>query len=182
MSIEVGKINIDFTIIPDFEPSHIVVGDLSQWKSAENLPATICITPPGSKKSINTVFQKHRLNIFNSQNLGLSCIKECEEQELVDLQDGIWTLRLLSGYEGIEKTRYYLKTDRFQLELDKIYVRAGLEFDKEQKQFREDLQDLHFLINAAHAQVRVGDFAKANRDFIEAQTILKKYIDCKNCL
>lgn len=180
--MEIGKVIVNFTVIPDYEPTTLIVGDLSEWKSAENLPATICITPPGSTKPINTVFQKHRLNIFNSINLGLSCVSTCGEQTYVDLLDGIWKLTLLSGYEGIEKTVYYLKTDRFQLELDKIYVRSGLEFDRNKKQFREDLQDLHFLVNAAHAQVRVGDYAKANRDFIQAQTILKKYIDCKDCL
>lgn len=180
--MNIGKIIVNFTVIPDYEPSTLIIGDLSVWKGAENLPSTICITPPGSKKSINNVFQKHRLNIFNSVNLGLSCVKECEEQTYTDLSDGIWTITLLSGYEGLEKTVYYLKTDRFQLEIDKAYTRAGLEFDKEQKQFREDMQDVHFLSNSAHAWVRQGDFAKANRDFIEAQTVLKKWIDCSDCL
>ena len=180
--MEIGKIDINFTVIPDYDPRTLIVGDLSVWRGAENLPATICITPPGSKKPINTVFQKHRLNIFNSTNLGLSCVKECEEQTYEDLPDGVWTLVLKSGYEGLEKVIYYLKTDRFQLELDKIYVRAGMDFDKNKKQFREDLQDLHFLVNSAHAQIRVGDHAKAFRDFQEAQVILSKYIDCKNCL
>lgn len=179
---EIGKIIVNFTIIPDYDPTTLIVGDLSQWKGAENLPATICIIPPGSTKSINTIFQKHRLNIFNSVNLGLQCVKECEEQVYTDLPDGIWTITIKSGYEGIEKTLYYLKTDRFQLELDKVYVRAGLDFDMNQKQFREDLQDIHFLVNSAHAQVRVGDYAKANRDFTEAQMLLKKYMECKNCL
>lgn len=180
--MSIGKVIINFTVIPDYDATSLIVGDLSEWESAENLPATICITPPGGTIPINSVFQKHRLNIFNSVNLGLSCVSQCGEQVYTDLLDGIWTLTLFSGYEGLEKTIYYLKTDRFQLELDKIYVRAGLDFDRKQKQFREDLQDLHFLINAAHAQVRVGDYAKANRDFIQAQTILKKYIDCKDCL
>jgi hypothetical protein len=180
--MEIGKIIINITVINDYDPRYLHVGDLSEWKGAKNLPATICIIPPGSKKSINTTFQKHRINSFNSTNLMLSCVKECEEQDYIDLPDGIWTLVLKSGYEGIEKTLYYLKTDRFTLELDKIYVRAGMDFDKEKKQFREDLQDLHFLINSAHSQIRVGDHAKANRDFTEAQVLLKKYIDCKDCL
>lgn len=180
--MEIGKVIINFTVIPDYDPTTLIVGDLSDWKSAENLPATICITPPGSTKPINTVFQKHRLNVFNSVNLGLSCISQCGEQTYTDLLDGIWTLTLFSGYEGLEKTIYYLKTDRFQLEIDKAYTRAGLEFNKDQKQFREDLQDIHFLTNSAHAWVRQGDYVKANRDFIEAQTALKKWIDCRDCL
>ena len=180
--MNIGKIIVNFTVIPDYEPSTLIVGDLSVWNGAENLPATICIIPPGSKKSINNVFQKHRLNIFNSVNLGLSCLHECEEQTYEDLSDGVWTITLKSGYEDIEKTSYYLKTDRFQLEIDKVYTRAGLEFDKEQKQFREDMQDIHFLINSSHAWVRQGDFSKSARDFQTAQEILKRYIDCKNCL
>ena len=36
--------------------------------------------------------------------------------------------------------------------------------------------------NSAHAQIRVGDTSKASRDFQEAQVILKRYIDCKDCL
>ncbi len=180
--MDIGKININFTIISDYDPATLIVGDLSDWKGAENLPATMCITPPGSSKAISNTFQKHRLNIFTSINLGLNCFNEFEEQTLEDLPDGVWTLKLLSGYEDIEKTLYYLKTDRFQLELDKIYVRAGLDFDKEQKQFREDLQDIHFLINSAHAWIRQGDFSKSSRDFTQAQVTLRRYIDCKNCL
>jgi hypothetical protein len=180
--MEIGKIRINFTVIPDYDPQTLIVGDLSDWKGAENLPSTICITPPGSTKAINNTFQKHRLNIFNSVNLGLSCVAECGEQSYTDLQDGIWKLILKSGYDGLEKTVYYLKTDRFQLELDKIYVRSGLEFDKNKKQFREDLQDIHFLINSSHAWVRQGDYSKSSRDFQEAQTILKKYMECKDCL
>lgn len=180
--MDIGKIIINMTVIPDYDPATLIVGDLSVWKGAENLPATICITPPGSTKSINTTFQKHRLNIFNSVNLGLSCVKECEEQDYQDLYDGVWTLKLLSGYEGIEKTLYYLKTDRLQLEIDKLYIRSGLEFDKEQKQFREDLQDIHFLINSSHAWIRQGDHSKSHRDFQQAQILTKKWIDCRDCL
>lgn len=180
--MEIGKIRINFTVIPDYDPTTLIVGDLSDWKNAENLSSTICITPPGSTKSINTTFQKHRLNIFNSVNLGLSCVAKCEEQEYVDLPDGVWKLVLKSGYEGLEKTVYYLKTDRMQLEIDKAYIRAGLEFNKEQKQFREDLQDIHFLINSSHAWIRQGDYAKSHRDFQEAQITLKKYMECKDCL
>lgn len=180
--MEIGKIEINMTVLNDYEPRTLIVGDLSQWFGAENLPSTISITPPGSTKPINTIFQKHKLNVFNSVNLGLSCLSECEEQNYTDLPDGVWTLLLQSGYEGIEKTIHYLKTDRFQLELDKVYVRAGLEFDKNQKQFREDLQDIHFLINSAHAWIRKGDHSKSNRDFMEAQMLTKKWVDCKDCL
>lgn len=178
----IGTIKIDFTVIPDSDPTTILVGDKSYWGTAENQQSTLLITPPGSTVAIANIFAKHRLNIFNSVNLGMSCVTECADQQYVDLQDGVWTINLKSIYTGLEKTRYYLKTDRFQLELDKIYIRTGLEFDKNKKQFRDDLQDIEFLLRTAHAHTRNGDFYKADRDFTQAQNLLMKYSECKNCL
>ena len=112
----------------------------------------------------------------------MSCLNTCGEQDYVDLPDGIWTINVKSAYQGIEKIRYYLKTDRFRLELDKIYIKASLEYNIKDKQLREDFSDVELMIRTAEAFARDGDFSKASRDFSEAQKILKKYQDCKNCL
>ena len=180
--MEAGKINIDFEVIPTYNPQKLLVGDASVWLNAENKPAYILITPPGSKKAISNSFQKERINIFTSVNLGMSCLNTCGEQDYVDLPDGIWTINVKSAYQGIEKIRYYLKTDRFRLELDKIYIKASLEYNIKDKQLREDFSDVELMIRTAEAFARDGDFSKASRDFSEAQKILKKYQDCKNCL
>lgn len=180
--MEAGKLIIDFEVYNSYNPQTLIVGDHSYWKNAENLPAYLLVTPPGSKTPISNVFKKHRLNIFQSVNLGLSCLTECDEQKYEDLNDGIWTFVLKSGYEGFEKTRYYLKTDRTVLELDKIYIKAGLEYNKEYKQLRSDLSDIEFLLRTAEARTRSGDWVNASRDFDEAKSILKKYQECKDCL
>lgn len=177
-----GKIEIDFLIITDYDPKLIIIGDISEWHNAENLSATICITPPGGTKSINNTFIKHKLNIFNSVNLGLDCLEECTDQEKSDLSDGIYTINVKSGYVGIEKTRYLLKTDKFQTQLDKVYIKTGLEYDKKDDGFRSDLMNIEFLKKTAESWARQGNFAKASRDFSEAQNLLRKYTDCKNCL
>lgn len=177
-----NKIEIDFLIITDYDPKLIIVGDISEWFNAENLPATICITPPGGTKSINNTFVKHKLNIFNSVNLGLDCLHECTDQDKSDLSDGIYTINVKSGYAGIEKTRYLLKTDKFQMELDKVYIKTGLEYDKNDNGFRSDLMDIEFLKTTAESWARQGNFVNASRDFSEAQNLLRKYTDCKNCL
>ena len=179
---EIGKVNINFTVIPDFDPNTLVVGDLSSWFSAETLPAVMSIYPPGSEIPVNQPFQKHKLNIFTSINLGLDCYVPCEDQPNIDLQDGVWKLTLISGLEGFDKTRYFLKTDRFRMEMDKIYIRIGLEYDKKDKQFRDDLQDIELLLQTAEAHTRVGDFYKADRDFTEAVRLQKKYSECKDCI
>lgn len=180
--MEAGKIIVDFEVYNSHNPQTLIVGDHSYWKNAENLPAYLLVTPPGSKTPISNVFKKHRLNIFQSVNLGLSCLTECDEQKYEDLNDGIWTFVLKSGYEGFEKTRYYLKTDRIRLQLDQVYIKAGLEYSKEDKQLRNDLSDIEFLLRTAEARTRSGDWFKASRDFDEAKSILKRYQECKNCL
>lgn len=178
----IDKIDIDFLIITDYDPKLLIIGDISDWYNAENKPATICITPPGGTKSINSTFAKHKLNIFNSINLGLDCLVECSDQEKNDLSDGIYTITVKSGFIDIYKTRYLLKTDKFNIELDKIYIKTGLEYDKNNIKFREDLSNIEFLKRTAEAYARKGDLSKASRNFKEAQKILKKYMDCKNCL
>lgn len=178
----IDKIEVDFLVITDYDPKQIIIGDMSSWYNAENMPATICIIPPGGTRSINNTFSKHKMNVFNSINLMLDCLVECEDQEKSDLSDGIYTITVKSGFEGVFKTRYLLKTDRFTMELDKVYIKAGLEFDKNNSKFREDLLNIEFLKRTAEAYTRIGDFVKASRNFYEAQKLLRKYTDCTNCL
>lgn len=182
MSISIGKININFSVIPTGEPTHIWVGDNSDWRGAENLPSVIEITPPGAVNSVSHTFQKYKLNIFQSVNLGMSCLAVCTEQNYTPLPDGIWQFTVKSGYEDIEKTRYYLKTDNLRLELDKIYTKVGLEYSKDDRQFRKDMSDMEFLLITAEAFTRQGDFYKGQRNFLEVRAILDKYTECKNCI
>lgn len=178
----IDKIDIDFLITTNNDPKLLIVSDISDWYNAENSPATICIIPPGGTKSINNTFAKHKLNIFNSINLGLDCLQECTEQEKTDLSDGVYTITVKSGFIGVDKTRYFLKTDKFQLQLDGIYIKIGLEYDKNDSGLRKDLRDIEFLKTTAESWTRKGNLKNASRDFIEAQNLLRKYTDCKNCL
>lgn len=180
--MDIGAVDINFSIIPTGEPTHIWVGDNSVWRGAENLPSVIEITPPGALNPIINTFQKYKLNIFQSVNLGLSCLATCTDQSYQSLSDGVWKFTVKSGYEGVEKTRYYLKTDKIRLELDKIYAKVGLEYNKEHKQFRRDMADMEFLLLVSSSHARLGDFYKSQRDFDEARSILDKYIECKNCI
>jgi len=174
-------IYIDFEVIPTYNPKTLVVEDASDWLDADDMPAYISITPPGAKDAINHIFQKRKRNRFNSVNLNMSCLTECGEQTRLDLPDGIWTICLQSSYDGLNKKRYYLKTDRFRLELDKVYVRLNGVYDSEDEPIRKDLRKLEFLLRTAEAFTRDGDFYKASRDFSEAQKLLEKHKECKNC-
>lgn len=177
----VGKININFNIFSD-DPKYITIGDLSDWVYAENLASYVLITIPGSKKPKTFTFAKKKLNIFNSHNLGLSCLKgDCTEEVYVDLPDGTYTVCVKSGYEGIEDTRFYLKTNRFDIEYSKVMIKYGFEF-KEDLKFLQNMLFIKGLVEVAKAHAMLGDFVKAQRFFEEAKKKLKKYVECSDCI
>jgi hypothetical protein len=179
---QVGTININFSIFSD-SPTHLSVADLSDFLYAQNLPAYLSITPPGSRKSKNFTFAKGKINTFNSHNLGLSCLKgDCTDEEYISLPDGIYQICLKSGFEGIEKSKFYLKTDNFRLEYAKVNIKYGLEFSKDNMDFILYMTKIKYILGVAEDHAMLGDFVKSQRFFEEAKDMLKKYMDCKDCL
>ena len=169
---EVGQINIDFYILETGSPMTLSVYDNSDWIYAENLPAYLVIKVPGSKKDKTYSFKKNAINTLNSHNLGLSCLKgDCTEEEYVELPDGIYTITLKSGYEGIEETKYYLKTDKTELNFAEKIKAKGTDF--KDKTFVDDMLKIQWLITVAKAHTKLGDWEKADRFLTEAQNKLK---------
>jgi len=176
----VGKINIEF-LTSSTSPLHLVVEDFSDWVYAEQLPAYVTILIPGSKKPKTYTFKKHKRNIFNSHNLGLSCLAgDCKEEVYVDLPDGIYTICLKSSYENIENTHYYLKTDRFDIEYNKVLIKYGI--DDADQNFINLMVKVRYVLDVAKSHTMNGDFVKSNRYFQESKKLLKKFVECKDCL
>jgi hypothetical protein len=182
MAQVIGEIKIDFDVIQSTVQT-LWIGDNSDWVHAETLPANILITLPGSKKSLVFTFKKKAINAFNSHNLGITCFtNDCKDEVYADLPDGVYTIVLKSGYSNFEKTKYYLKTDRTELELSKVMVKHGFEYSKNDKAFREKLYDVDWLIKVAKAHAKLGDFVKADRFFSEAKSVLKGFGECLDCI
>jgi hypothetical protein len=177
----IGEIKIDFYVF-SLDTKSLLIGDISTWNSAENKPALISITPPGSKNPVKLNFAKYKVNGFNSNTLNLTCVTECGEQNYVELSDGVWEVLLEASPSSFNKKRYYLKTDQITTEIAKIYIKAGLEYDVNNKQLRNDLEDIDFLIEQAKAATVLGDKVKAERNFEMAIVLLKKYQECKDCI
>ena len=176
----VGKINIEFAI-SSTSPLHLVVEDFSDWLYAKDLPSYVLITVPGSKKPKTYTFKKFKRNIFNSHNLGLSCLSgDCKEEQYVDTPDGIYTVCLKSGYEDIEETKFYLKTDRFEVEYNKVLVKYGI--DDVDQNFINLMVKIKYVLDVAKSHAMLGDFVKSDRYFQESKKLLKRFVECKNCL
>lgn len=179
----VGQINIDFQVLENHNPRVLMLGDNSDWLYAENLASYISVRLPGSIKDYTFTWKKNSINTFNSHNLGLSCVKgDCTKEHYVDLPDGIYTICLISGFEDINKTKYYLKTDLTELELSKVIVKHGFEFSENDNKFRDKIIEVKWLILVAKSHAKLGDFVKANKFFQQAVGKFNKFKDCKDCI
>lgn len=177
MADKIAKITIDFSVLETGNPAKISIFDDSDWAYSENLPSYLIIQVPGSKREKTYSFKKYGINTLNSHNLGLSCLKgDCTEEEYVDLPDGIYTITLKSGYEDIDKTKYYLKTDRFDIEFSKVMITYGL--DDYNKDFIDYMTNVKFLEYVAKSHTVLGDFVKAQRFFEESKKMLNQYLNC----
>lgn len=175
------KVNVDFKILPILDAQIISVADNSDWGVAEDKQSTIYITIPGASTPIANIFAKHKINTYNSTNLQLSCLSDCGEQSYISLPDGIYTIRLTSAYENLEKTRYYLKTDIFKIEWYKEWIGGGLDYTDTKDQKYDALLDCRKHIVSAEAYTIEGDFTRASREFKEAQQKFNKLRKCKDC-
>lgn len=171
----VGQIRVDFQVFETGNPKILSVADTSDWLYAENKPAYISIRLPGSKKEKTLSFKKYAVNNFNSHNLGLSCLRgNCTEETYVNTPDGIYTIKVLSGYEGIEKERYYLKTDVIDLEIAKALTLIGFDYTEESSQKIKPYQKIDQFLTVAKSWTKKGDFIKADRYFQEAVSLFNK--------
>ena len=182
MSQNIGQISIDFDIMST-RPKNLVVADSSEWIYSQNLPSYVLIQMPGSSKKKTFPFKKNALNRFNSHLLGLSCFRDdCGDEVFLDLPDGIYTICVKSGYEGIENTKFYLKTDLFKQEFAKVMVKYDLEYKDEGKAFLEEMMFIKGIVSVAEAHAHQGDFVKAQRFFEQAKKLLNKRVECNNCI
>ena len=144
MSNVVGQVKIDFEVIPTYEIYTLWVGDSSDWKYLEDKESTIGIKVPNSTKELLFPFKKKSLNIFNSNDLGVSCFKSCAEQEYVPIPDGLYTIKVYSSSQYQNKERWFFKTDNLQLEVDKAFIKLGFEYKKEDEDYIKKLSDREF--------------------------------------
>lgn len=172
-----NKINIDFEIHSSVY--FIGICDLSEWGLIVNEPAIIEVTLPGYTGYITKYFDKGKVNVFNSKTLEINCVGDCGDAENLSLPDGIYTIIVKGSPSKFQKKYYYLKTDLFDMEVDKIYI------DNKDKRGSKDLinklTEIEFLMKSAKAHLRFDDITTAGDLFQMAQEMAEDLKNCKNC-
>lgn len=174
------KIDINFECVESGSPQRLIVADFSTWAHIRTKPAIMNITMPGSIKPSAHTWAKDTVNGYNSVTLGLNCVVECDN-EYQDIPDGIYFLELIPSPSSLAFSRHYLKTDILRLEIDKILLKVGIEYDPKDKQFRDEMAVIELLLKAAKAAVRHGEIKKGKRHYDEVLSLVAKY-NCKDCI
>jgi len=169
-----AAIHIDFSIHTN--PYYLKVVDLSVWGLIKEKPSIINILLPGYEKPVVKFYDKNKLNVFNSNMLGVNCVGQ---EGLTTLPDGIYTITVTGSPETYTKEYYYLKTDLHDMEVDKIFVDRLEEIDKEA--FNKKMTRIEFLKLAAQAFLRYDNIEKAAMLFEEAQEMVDDILNCSTC-
>lgn len=168
------KPNLDFDIFSDLY--WLRLADYSDWNIIEDKPSIVEITIPGYSNPVTHYFDKYKTNGFNSITLKLNCQGDCTDVDKVPLPDGIYTVKLIGSPSKFNKERYYLKTDQFQLDLDRIIV------DSFSKGCYSDIDvmttEIEVLIKGAESHLRQGIIKEASYLFDLAVKMLNKLKDC----
>lgn len=170
-----GKVEIRFQVFDSKDPKVLLIGDYSNWLIYYDDASYISITPPGSNEAITYTFNKKTISEFNSETLYLGC-SDCDD-ELSDLSDGIWKIRVFSAQSEFFEEKYYLKTDVHNLNRAKKLIEIGFHYNDVTKQKFELIQKSDFYLEKAIAHTTAGEIKEAQRFFEEAQNIL----NCKEC-
>ncbi len=168
---------VDFSIHSD--PYWIKVADYSMWNLIENKPSIIEITLPGDSTYTTKFFDKGKTNGLNSLVLGLNCKEPCEEGDLVTLPDGIYTITVKGSPSKFNKTKYYLKTDLIDMELDKIFIDSIQKDDYTQIEKR--ITEIEFLLKGAESHLRFDNLTIAGNMFQKAVDMVEKMKTCRYC-
>ena len=174
-----SKITLQYDVFSN-SPLYLAVMDMSDWAYAENQPAYLKITLPGSKNPLKYTFKKEKTNIFNSHNLGITCLRgNCKEEIYKDLPDGIYTIELLSNYSNVFEKKYYLKSDRFEVEYKKVLVKYKTDVDQN---FIDYMYRVKYTLDVAKSFTAEGNIVESHKYFQEAKKLLKRYVECNDCL
>lgn len=166
------SIRVDFIVTST--PYILSVSDTSKWGPIANKATIIEIVRPGYTEPSTFYFEQGKNNIYNSNLLGANC-QDCGD--LVTMTDGIYKITVKGSPDSQFKEDYYLKTDLFEMELDKLLV-YNLENDNYTESFKFQFSRVEFLLKSAEAHMRCDNVRKASDLFQLAESELE---DLKNC-
>lgn len=180
MSIPITVPILDFTDIDTHNPNLLGIVDTSFYPdSFQIVNPTLEITPPSFIKA-TVVYSPQTLNIFNSNNLNITCVTSPDN--LTALPDGLWEIRMtVNPVETYSQTKTYLRTKN----IERSYGVALLKTDISQcsgnikKQQMAMLDEIWYYIQCSIGAANDCNYRVSMELYREAATMLKDFVDCR---
>ena len=184
--IDTSVVNIDFEVLKTNTCKVLKVLDLSHWANAELDAAYISILTPGATVPIVHIFQKEKINRFNTNNLGLSDVTDYSY--LGALPDGIYAITLQRCIDDDKAiTKYHLQDCQIRCSIARKLISVDLTCTPCRKELLKEIQDIMLFLDGAQAQTDLCNVNKAMEYYQRASTLLDRITDsssstgCKNC-
>ena len=178
-----AKVRLDFQVLLNADPKRLFIADSSKWLHLENKPAIIEIVLPGYDEPVTNYFDKRKINIFNSLNLGINC-PNCltdDSAELADLPDGIYHITLKGSPDSFKTSKYYLRTNLLDLEIDKLFL-DNISLDGYiNPNIKEIFDKIKVLKYGAESHLRLNNVQFASENINVIRELIDNIRSCKNC-
>jgi hypothetical protein len=177
-----AEVKLDITIIDTHNPFFLGVGDLSVYPNGFNIVSpSLQITPPGYN-SVIVNFTPHNINLYNSENLGITC----EGEDKVKLPDGIYKIKytITPAYKhSVERT--FIRVDGLLESLDELFVSLDIaQCDKATSDSdMRKLNEINMYVQFAIASANKCANTYATESYLKALKLIRKYKEthCVKC-
>lgn len=167
-----AKIRVDFNVTST--PYTIRVEDMSEWGPISGKPTIIEVTSPGYENGKTHWFDQGKANIFNTSNLEMNCA-ECDDKQT--MLDGVYTIKVTGSPDISYKKDYYLKTDLFEMEMNRVLI-SRINENSYTDTFKKHFLEIKFIMWAAEAHLENDSIRRSTELFRLAVDELE---DLKGC-
>lgn len=168
---------LNFDIFETNNPKTLGVMDSSIYDSTPITSPIISILLPGYVVPVHLQYQPNKVNIYNSNNLGLTDVDD--PADFTELPDGIYTI----NYSFIPRDTYYIekkifRTMKLQKKFEKAILKYGSECSTKKDQLNK-LLEIEFYMYGAIANANVCEYNKAIQLYSQALKELDQFL--KRC-
>ena len=170
---------LDFNIVDTHSFKTLGLVDTSIYNpdiQIENI--SLEITPPGFKYPAKPFFLSKSLNIYNSNNVGLTKA-QCEE-ELIDLPDGLWKVKYsICPNDKLFLEKVFLRINKLECKFTQAFLTLDLSnCDTEIEEYKlKQLEEIDLYIQGALAASNISDFKLTTDLYKKANNMLDRFIE-----
>lgn len=167
--IGIDTYKIDFNILETNNPKILAILDLSNYLEIPQ-KQRLFVTLPGFTGHVEVPYKTNTITVLNSDNLKLT--EECDYEELADLPDGVYQIRMaVCPYDELYTKKCWLKTTAFDCRFQNILLNYDDCNSTDKKYIEESIMKIDILIQSAKAEISRCNIERAISKY---QSALKK--------